>query len=977
MSTGTAIVKSVLSGDTLVLKHPSQKIEKLLTLTHLQAPRFGSRGGPASSEVGMAGKTDEAFAWESREFLRKLVVGKQVKFTVLYQNPNAKRDYGTVQLLGATASEAGSGPGDEGGDDVSVRLVQSGWVRVKKPTREDANVDEYQAMLIALEEKAMNGKVGMFSSTTRPAQVAPWGTYDGSALLSAVKGTKQTCVVEQVIDGAFVRLLMMPSYQMILVRQTGISCPSIKDENPEEAALGERAKEFTESRLLQRSVSVEFEGMDKNGTCLFASIVSPSGKPFSEALLADGLARIQEWNMALTKFAAQLRKAERVAKERCLGVWKDYVAPEGISSITIPSAASAVGSASSASASSGGAAAAATTLGREFSAHVIEVVSGDTIVVLPNGHSMDAQLSVSLASIRAPRLAPKRPGLDTGSEDEPYAFEAKEMLRKALVGKAVRVRVDYKRKSPDNQRERLMATVIQGKINAAVALVEAGLALVLKHKAGDDERARDYDQLSAAEIRAKEGKVGIHSTGQAPKQHINEVNNAQKARQFLPFLQRAKRQPAIVVYVSTGSRVRLYLPKESCVVAFAIEGIRSPQPPANREGGPKGEVFGLEALWFAREHILQREVEVEVTGVDPKGTFLGALFVPGTSTLAKHAGKVNFAEWIVEEGLSRLHRQSLDRSPYAEDLKKAAERGRAAAKGLFTLGQSEQDAFDTAEDGDDAFGGDESSAAGRSGEYRDPTIVIPLKPESVRLLMTDIVDGTTFYAVPESNALSAIAAGLESLGLDEIAPEKGAFAIEEALKKNKKSVSNMPLLAKFSADGKWYRARVVQVFESEKIAEVLYVDFGNVERVAFRDTRPMTSAYSDVSLERVPAQAMLCHLAFVRAPSDENGDDCAFELGRLAQDFDAKTGQNTRVLTAQVQYRSVNGRESWVVLLDYTRNVNINATLIHGGFARVQSRREAVFQAIVSQFTQEQEFARTNRRGIWRYGDYESDEENM
>ena len=48
--------------------------------------------------------------------------------------------------------------------------------------------------------------------------------------------------------------------------------------------------------------------------------------------------------------------------------------------------------------------------------------------------------------------------------------------------------------------------------------------------------------------------------------------DVQKARQFLPFLQRAGRSSAIVEFVASGSRVRLFLPKETCLITFLLAG---------------------------------------------------------------------------------------------------------------------------------------------------------------------------------------------------------------------------------------------------------------------------------------------------------------------------------------------------------------------------------------------------------------------
>lgn len=50
------------------------------------------------------------------------------------------------------------------------------------------------------------------------------------------------------------------------------------------------------------------------------------------------------------------------------------------------------------------------------------------------------------------------------------------------------------------------------------------------------------------------------------------AQETQKAKQFLPFLQRAGRSEALVEYVFSGSRLKLYMPKETCLITFLLAG---------------------------------------------------------------------------------------------------------------------------------------------------------------------------------------------------------------------------------------------------------------------------------------------------------------------------------------------------------------------------------------------------------------------
>lgn len=71
MSSFFAQVKSVLSGDTLILANPKNPaLERQFSLAYVTAPRLSKDG-------------DEPYAFQSREFLRELTLSKPIKCTVL------------------------------------------------------------------------------------------------------------------------------------------------------------------------------------------------------------------------------------------------------------------------------------------------------------------------------------------------------------------------------------------------------------------------------------------------------------------------------------------------------------------------------------------------------------------------------------------------------------------------------------------------------------------------------------------------------------------------------------------------------------------------------------------------------------------------------------------------------------------------------------------------------------------------------
>ncbi|XP_030874009.1 staphylococcal nuclease domain-containing protein 1-like [Leptonychotes weddellii] len=179
----------------------------------------------------------------------------------------------------------------------------------------------------------------------------------------------------------------------------------------------------------------------------------------------------------------------------------------------------------------------------------------------------------------------------------------------------VNVTVDYIRPaSPATETvpafsERTCATVTIGGINIAEALVSKGLATVIRYRQDDDQRSSHYDELLAAEARAIKNGKGLHSKKEVPIHRVADISgDTQKAKQFLPFLQRAGRSEAVVEYVFSGSRLKLYLPKETCLITFLLAGIECPRGARNLPGlVQEGEPFSEEATLFTKELVLQRE----------------------------------------------------------------------------------------------------------------------------------------------------------------------------------------------------------------------------------------------------------------------------------------------------------------------------------------------------------------------------------
>lgn len=104
----------------------------------------------------------------------------------------------------------------------------------------------------------------------------------------------------------------------------------------------------------------------------------------------------------------------------------------------------------------------------------------------------------------------------------------------------------------------------------------------------------------------------------------------------------------MVDFVFSGSRLKLYIPKETCLITFLVGGIECPRGERPNRDVPgtmlPGDEFAKEAQDLTKELIQQRDVIVEVETMDKVGGFVGYVFVD----------KVNVSIKLVEAGLSKV-----------------------------------------------------------------------------------------------------------------------------------------------------------------------------------------------------------------------------------------------------------------------------------------------------------------------------------
>ncbi|TFK44793.1 hypothetical protein BDQ12DRAFT_702162 [Crucibulum laeve] len=902
-----AIVKSVISGDSLVLRgRPGPQgqppKERVLHLADLAAPRLGT-----------STREDEPWAFESREFLRALAVGKEISFTSIHSlppNEDVPRDLGTAEI---------------GGLDLSSEILKSGWAKLKEIKREPTDEDMKKR---DLENEAKAGGKGLWNPHGQQARaVHHTMPADSQAFVTEWKGKSIDAIVEQVRDGTTLRVrLLMPDgeHQMVNIALAGVRSAraSSKQGEPSEP-WGEEAKFFTESRLLQRPVRVQILSLPTSTATPFqtgantappppasifiGTVLHPAGN-VAEHLVAAGLARVVDWHAGMLAAGGgmeRLRAAEKAAKEKRVCLYANGPAP------SVPKSDGGVSNGQS----------------RIFDATVVRVWSGDQVSVVEKDSGKERRLQLS--STRGPKLSDPRQAY--------YAQEAREFLRKKLIGKHVKVTIDFIRPREGEFEERECATIRYGgqNVNIAEQLVEKGLASVVRHKRDDEDRSSDYDKLMAAEQAAVAETRGIHSGKEnpPPKQPLNISETNSRATQFLNGFKRLGRMPAVVEYVAAGSRFKIFLPKDNQTLTLVLAGIRAPR--TARNPSEKGEAYGNESLEFASRRYMQRDVEFEVDSIDKSGGFIGSLYLNKTE---------NAALTLIKEGLASVHSFSADGLSWARQLYDVEAEAKKSRRNIWADYDEES-----------------ASAAEAATEESDTG---PLKSEYLDIIISDVRTRNEFsFSVQILNTEGI--ASLERLMRDFSIHHRSPISTPS----NFTPKGGDLVSAKFS-DGAWYRAKIRRASPLKKEAEVTFIDYGNQDTISFSNIRPLDSKFRSL-----PGQAHDARLSFIKlvGPESDYHTEAIDRFRALCEG---------RKLVANIDHKE--GSLLHLRLIDPSDPAAandplacINADLVSEGLASIDRKGckyLSAYPQVVKKLQECVATAKRDRAGMFEFGDVEEDE---
>ncbi|CAA9988389.1 tudor staphylococcal nuclease, putative [Plasmodium knowlesi strain H] len=184
---------------------------------------------------------------------------------------------------------------------------------------------------------------------------------------------------------------------------------------------------------------------------------------------------------------------------------------------------------------------------------VKQVVSADTYILAgakKGGVAQERQ--VSLACIQCPRLFMKNQNVE--KNEEPFAWESREFIRKMIIGKNVSFVVEYV------YNNRTYCSVSYEDKNLAVLLLQRGYANLVSNK---NVKTNVYAELESFYIEAKEKKLGIF--GNNINNHVRNIvysyNDKNQNKKIYDMFAN-KNLKCVVEHVRDGSNFRVYAEME-------------------------------------------------------------------------------------------------------------------------------------------------------------------------------------------------------------------------------------------------------------------------------------------------------------------------------------------------------------------------------------------------------------------------------
>lgn len=974
-------IRKISSGDTIICETRQQEVIAV-TLNGIQAPRI------ARSERG----TEEFYAFEAREFLRKKWVGRYGRVVAHEEketnNANRREDdpkpyWGRIMVAQTDKFDASTE-----WYDLSRLIVQSGFAIVKDNVfsakdQTPAQLEYFQD-LRQMQQLAVSKNLGKHSTANPEEHFRLIDRPNVEQFFAQWKGKKIPAVVDEVREGSTIRLEMnmhavqeMKGFKtcLVFIHMAGIQSETMpkpitiqkrefENRNPAGEFTSEmilrptegakRAKNITIKRLLHQDVEVRLDFCVSGR--LYGTVFFHKGD-IAQFLLMEGMAHIVDWHLTKDK-EAPYHESENAARAKNKGVWSSGGSGPGKKQIAMEKT------------------------------QVTQVRSGDSVILHKDGKDE----IYYLASIRCPRARNPR---NEASSDEPWFFESKEFVRNALIGNDIKVKHEYNRPAPsrgDGRQITLHYISILYRENGvekniSEELVKHGLAELIQHRR-DDARAFNYAHLHVVQESAKSSGTGKWTSAKYSAPEIIDYSDRKRGGgdeelfalrgKAVGFLQECgveidtrKRAPkkevkdrtmsrefrGVVDYCVQATKLKITLIDEKPMrkIFLFLSGIKGyDKDPDHRE-------ISDEANKLVKSLVQQKDVWVCLEGVDTWANFLGVVWTHD---------KQNLAQKLLQLGYAEVFPPSAERSSFEAMLKEAEQGAKEAKAGRWKNWEPEPEPVEimpTTEDVQRMQGGGQN--AERKAVAQLPQNH-PWEGTTQQGLITHIENGTSFFVnlstEEAQNDLEKIAEVMSK-----ISPQTVDIPDDWNI-----DVNQRPVVAALFGDGNYYRFRVMNYHKTKGTYRGLFIDFGNTEWLKEEQLLPLSEEAASIR-----PQAYKCTLACLKPPLEKS--TYYNSAGELLQNMAYDQVLDLTFSKVLSEYRGnfeAWNRRSRISLFEVVATVEgddqehcLNTEVMRLGYGRVDKKKMPFYEddkgkAYIASLKAADKEAQTNNFGMYEYG---------
>lgn len=785
------LVKGVYSGDYIVLsgriKKNSDELpeEKTLYLSLLQAPKVATSNN----------HEEDAYGWEARDYLRNQILGKVVKYTIDYKHND--------KLFGQIFLE---------GKNINIDIIKNGYAKIGfiGKHNEAMTKGEYYTKLQAAESEAKKSNLNVWNPNAdvqaehrRKVVSSNDLEFDSETFFEKHKEKELDAMVDFVINASCYVVYLKESSTYIKISLRFVAIPSAKEE-----AIYKSGKAYIERTALHKDVKVVIYSHDNKN--FVADVIDKKGS-LAINVLKNGYSKLF---LGSSSYKADelsvLKEAQMQARREKLRVWKN----EKDDIVDEDSKKDKAGDKSELNKTD-----------LSFDGVFYQVHSGDSLSI--RNKNTGEIVRIFLSHLKAPSLA--KPG--TEESDQPWAWQAKEYIRKVCLGKTLKCEFDYSRVLPKDGKKMNFYSILRSSAketdanaqtnfdkNLGVELLEHGYATFITPRA-DDEISKHLDLYSAAEKSSKDKKTGLNSTKSPGIFNFSDLisANKEKKKNFTQFLVGKKNLPCVIEYCFSSTKFKLRIEGNNCMIPFSLLAIKSVNKDKNNTE-LHDKLFNL-GLEYVNNNTLQRDATCDIIQADRVGNYFGFLHIKGK----------NFALNLLSEGFAVINNVNGANVPALAEYKKAEKAAETDKKNIWAY---------------DAL----------VNFLKDiDTSILPSKfvekHSDIKLRVSDYIDMNNFYVniLPNKNLQT-----IESVLANYTSGKSKGIKLEPPINKG------LLCAARYPVDKTFYRAIITGVLKDDKL-EVEFIDYGTVDIVSGSDLIKL-----DGSIALYEPQAVLCELAYLK-----------------------------------------------------------------------------------------------------------------